>query len=494
MANLLRNTLVNSAAFLINVISSLALLPLTYRCLGAERAGLWVLMNTLGSYFLLLDLGLSPALIKYTAEASEVQDWRRVTEVYRASMLCYGLLGVLAIAGMFLAGQFLHWLASGVVIQAEDRSAFRVIGIQLGLSFPMGVFGALLKGKQRYDWASGALIISIVVRFLGAVGLLYIGQGLLALAVMALASQVLLWAITWIGVRREFPDLGWGLLPVDWATVRAIVSFGGAVTLVQVSQQLTYPTVRLAVSTTLGPAALISFEAAFQIYRLTLEVPSLLASAVLPHVAGLWAKREIGRIQALFYSGTRLSLVLYTALAIPIVVFADRLLEFWMGEGFGSNAPLVWVLVTHLAANFNHIFGYYVLLGMGHLRQVVIYYIMTGFLTLLSVWGLVRWSGLLGAVLAVALPYVLLEPWMIRQLLRLLEVRFRFYVTNVMAPVLGGILLALTTALFLYSRSDNRNGVHILWQLGLGVLITLGVMFAVALKPEDRLLLRQGLR
>ena len=75
---------------------------------------------------------------------------------------------------------------------ADARLVLMIVGFNLALKFPIGVFEGFVTGLQRYEIANAISISGSLLRAGGTVALLLGGHKLLALAAVGLLGDVLM--------------------------------------------------------------------------------------------------------------------------------------------------------------------------------------------------------------------------------------------------------------------------------------------------------------
>ena len=146
-------TMAAGVARVIGLSASLISVPLTFRYLGAESYGIWMVLISIITVMGFADLGIGNGLVNAISEAYGKDDQRLAKEyISSAFVMMLGIAALLAVAGA-AAYPFLPWMRlfnvkSGVVA-AEGARAFLVLYCWFIVNIPLGVVGRAQSGLQQ---------------------------------------------------------------------------------------------------------------------------------------------------------------------------------------------------------------------------------------------------------------------------------------------------------------------------------------------------------
>ena len=206
MRFLRRNALGVYAVYGATIVSGLVVTPITLHALGEDGFGIWAFIGSITLYLTVLDFGLGPSVVRFSAEArgrGAPEDTNRLASV---ALALYGAIGARhppARARARLAGAAPDRTPDDLV--GERRLATFLVVLSLVVRFPLGLFYNLLGGHQRFDVQNlGNFIATVVYAALVAV-LLPRGGGLVLLALLTLAVTLFRLTLPLFWLRREFP-------------------------------------------------------------------------------------------------------------------------------------------------------------------------------------------------------------------------------------------------------------------------------------------------
>src|SRR5438270_4576422 len=189
---ILKNVGSSWCALGVNVLVGIFLSPYILHRLGDEAFGLWVLIFSITGYYGLFDLGIRSSIVRYVAKYSATNNYEELNRLVNTAMASYGTVGMLALLVTF-SGAF--YVASIFKISpsflATARLLFLMVGTSVSLGFPLGVFGGILEGLQRFYLLNTTSLVSTICRAALIVIALGHGYGLLMIAFITVALPLL---------------------------------------------------------------------------------------------------------------------------------------------------------------------------------------------------------------------------------------------------------------------------------------------------------------
>jgi O-antigen/teichoic acid export membrane protein len=430
------------------------LFPFIVNRLGVAAAGVWILVSAITGYFSIIDLGIGPSLIKHVAQYRAEEDLEKLSQAVTTTFVIYLGLGALASAGMFVLGRFFIQffnIPANLVRDAQLVTYVTALGLLFG--FPLGVFGGVLRGLQRYDlsnWAGFIISIPNVVLTLYFLGK---GYGVVALTVINVATSGLGWIMNVYYAKEILPSMKIRFSSFRKSIVWDLSGLAVSLFVIQICMLIIYPTDKVIISTFLTIGLVVFYEASFKIYRIVEQFPMQLALAMTPAASELDTLKDYHTLRALFLRGTKYSIALFLAIAIPVLLLSGEILTYWMGPDFAAYSYLVVVFVSYLFLRYNDLFAYFLLVGMDRTRFLVGFYVLSAVTNVCLSLILVQRIGVLGVVLGTAIPYFVFEPFLLRYVLRVFGVPLGSYCRQVLwktylPAVICGVLSYLVIRLY----------------------------------------------
>jgi len=403
-----RNAVSNYARFFGNGVVSFLLTPLMVHALGAPGYGLWVAVFSLTGYFGLVDQGLRPSLVRYVSKERAAQDVEALSRTLTSALLLYSCAGLVVLAGTAVVsagfGQWFHLAAEQI---PAARATLLLAGLSLALGFPFGVFGAALSGLQRYDIANGLGIVVEVVRAIAFVFVLRAGGGIVGLAWVALATNLLGHGLTLLAVRRLIPEARFARRYVDAAHLRRIGSYSGYAFVGALASSLAFKTDALVITAFLGTALVTPFALAAGLVDNARTLVHSVTFVLTPTASELDTLGFKEKLHHMLVHGAKYSVLICWPVLFALIVFGDSLLITWVGPEYAYASRLLVILSVPTLIALPQSAAAAVLFGVSRHRGVVLLALANALLNLGLSLLWVRPLGLTGVALGTAVPLAL---------------------------------------------------------------------------------------
>lgn len=426
---IVRNTMANYIGQFWLMAVSFILFPFIVNHVGLVASGIWLLISSITGYFGLLDLGISSSLTKYVAEYNAKGDTKQLNEVINTTFFLFLGVGVIAAIGLLVFGELFLTSLFSIPMELIDEAKMIVyiVSISMLLRFPMGVFGGVLGGLQRYDINALIGIIISIPRIVLVVVFLSMGHGILVLVAIETFINVVGWILSACYTKRLLPSMSIKPLHFNKKMITTLLTFGGAIFIIQVCGIIILQTDQIIIGAFLTMGAITFYAVAFKIYLLVRRIPELMLLSIFPAASELDAKQYKNAIQALFIRGSKYMTATFLSFVIPIIILSKPILTVWMGHEFTSMYVVLWILLAGLFFNINHLVPVTILQGMGKIRVVMILHVVWAISNLALSIILVNKMGMVGIALGTTLPLIPLEFFYMKQSFKFINVRWKTY-------------------------------------------------------------------
>jgi len=478
----------NALVKVLQLAPAFVFMPFLIRGFGLANYGLFMLAGSLSVYLGLLDLGVSPTIVKRVAEYRARGEDDGLASLLSNSVVFYVVIGVLVSTLLLLLARFgvgvFRLAASG-----EDvaRNLFTVAAAVALFSWPLGIGHAVLSGLQRYDLSatvgSGMVIGNLVATAYvlatndGPVVLLA-GMGLVSI-VGAAVSTLLAW--------RELGDVRLSPNHVSAKAMGSILHFGGMLFLMQVAVLvIQQQTDRLVLATFVGAAAIGLYEAAAKLSGLVDQMMAMPISALVPASSQMDAQQRPEALRALFLRGTKYTLAFAAPIAVGLMTLARPVLGAWLGRQFVSQAFAAQVMLFQWLFYLNVAVAFPIFIGIGRVRFLARYTLTQAALNLCLSLVLVRPLGILGVVLGTTIADIVVFPFGVAYTLRELKVGVGEYLRRVVLPTYPFLVITVIVGLACVATgvTDTLLGVAV---AGLSSVFACWLaIFAFGFEPSER--------
>ena len=414
----LRNVVTNYLRFFLAGAIAFVLTPFMVRHLGDRDYGLWVTLFSLTGYFGLFDQGIRPSLVRYVSRDHAAGDRDGLARTISSAFALYSVVAVVTMAvAMVVAVNAASWIRLDASLYAIAPALVMVVGLSIALGFPLGVFGAVLSGLQRYDIANALGMIVGIVRALLFVVVLKMGGGLLALAWASLVMNVLGHAASWVYARRLLPGVGFGPQWVGREHLRRIASYGGYAFIGALATNIAFQTDALVITPILGAALVTPFALASGLVDNARTLVNSAAYVLAPTASELDTLGQGDKLRLMLVAGSRYSVLVSWPVLFGLILFGPNLLTTWVGAKYATAGILLTVLAVPTMVALPQATASSLLFGVSRHKGVVLLSILSAVLNLgLSLWwahspGLMAFlfgtalsPGLVGVAMGTAVP------------------------------------------------------------------------------------------
>jgi O-antigen/teichoic acid export membrane protein len=404
-----RNAVSNYVRFFGNGVVSFLLTPIMLRVLHDDGYGLWVTVFSLTGYFGLVDQGLRPSLVRFVSKERAAKDHDALSRTLSSALLLYSLAGIVVVAGtIVVANGFGSWVHLRPEQIPVARATILLAGTSLALGFPFGVFGAALSGLQRYDVANGLGMIVLVVRAVAFAVALSRGAGLVALAWIALATNLLGHVMSLIAVRRLIPEARFARRHLDRAHLRRIGAYSSYAFIGAVATSIAFKTDALVITAFLGTALVTPFAIAAGLVDNARTLVHSATWVLSPTASELDTLGERDKLRRMLVYATKYSVWICWPVLFALMVFGDCLLVTWVKREFPAAVRVLMILSIPTLVALPQSAAASMLFGVSRHRGVVLLALLNGLLNLgLSIlW--VHTLKLDGVALGTAVPLLLI--------------------------------------------------------------------------------------
>ena len=441
------NVLWNWSAVLVNIFSALILSPFIIRRLGDENYGLWALTVSLAEYYWIVDLGFRSATLKYAAHYRALGENDKINEVLNTALFYSACIGPALLLGNYFGAPYLSSLMH-VKHPLFPKLLMIVVGAWI-LGSLFNVFSSCLEGFQRFDLTNKIYLAGTAVRAFGTAALLWMGYGVLQMAIMVLVAQSLVHLLSFLAFRHVFRPLRFSRRFVKISTLKTMLSYGSHSVVASLAQRVLNQGAPLMIGVFLPPRFVGYYAAPSRLLDYVVDGIGRIGTVSNPNAAEMVAQNESGRLVQLGIITNRYSLALFLPVTIFLGVYGPPLLAVWISPQFGANCSSVMLALlagfTIALAGQNNSIS--ILYGMGRHQMYARALLMEAILTLAGIALVVRPFGILGVAWVVSgmmfLNRGLLTAWLLSH-----EVGINYF--RFLASVYQPLLLAAPVMALLY--------------------------------------------
>lgn len=466
----------------VNIVVGILLSPYILHHLGDDAFGLWVLIFSITGYYGLFDLGIRSSIVRYVATYSATRDHEELNRLLSTALVSYSGIGAVAIL-ITLAGSYYVDSIFRVSpdFQHNARLLFLIVGSAVALGFPVGVFGGVLEGLQRFYLLNFTSVSATLLRAFLIVLALHRGYGLLTVALVTVCMPVISGLVNAIVVFGILP-LRISLTHVHRDSLRRIATYSSSTFIIIVAVRLRFKTDAMIIGKFLSAAAITYFTIGSRLVDYADEVVSGLAQVFVPMSSKSDATGDLAGLRRIFVAGNRACALIIFPMAAILIILGKSVIEAWVGRRYiATSYPIMLVLLIPTTLMLAQSASGRVLFGMAKHKTLAIVTLLEGganvFLSIL----LVRRFGILGDAVGTAIPLACTTLFFLpRHLCHVLKLRLGLYLRE--AFFLPLMLCAPLVAVLLLMRHwfVAHNYLQLAIQLLIGsVVYGVGLLWAI---------------
>ena len=478
---ILKNVGSSWSALAVNVAVGIFLSPFILHRLGDTAYGIWILIFSITGYYGMFDLGIRSSIIRYVSKYSATDEKDKLARFVNTSLVTYTGIGIVCMSVTTALSAFVERLFHiPPDMQAQARQLLIMTGAAVSLGFPLGVFGGMLEGLQRFYILNWTNIGSTLLRAVLIVYFLNRGHGLLVVALITVGLPVLSSILRGIIVFRLCP-VPLGLRYVDRESFRHMATYGGTTFLVIVAGRLRFRTDELVLGGMMSAAAITYFSIGARIVDYAQEFVSSMAQIFVPMSSQSEATGDMDRVRKIYVAGNRVSAMLILPITAILILLGKHVIRIWVGAAYIPRSyPVLVVLILPFTLMLMHSASGRVLFGLGKHQSMAKVTLIEGVANLILSIALVPALGIVGDALGTAIPlactFLFFMPFHMR---KQIGVPVRTFARQAyLLPFL--LTLPLVGALWLANRFFRpRNLVELVGEIGAATLFYgIGVFWA----------------
>jgi len=387
----------------LGLLTSLISVPLTFRYLGPERYGIWMVLISIIAAMSFADLGIGNGLMNAISEAYGKDDRRLAKEhLTSALVLMLFIAVVLAVAGA-VGYPFLPWRrlfnVTSETVAAEGAKAFLVLYASFVVSIPLGVITRAQAGLQK---GYSSQIVSAVgnVLSLGAMLLAIMLHSSLAWLVFASVFTGIIATLFngWI-LFRDHPWLAPSWRAYRRSSANKIFKLGMLFFVLQCAVTIGYSSDNIVIAQVLGAAAVALYAVPQKLFGFVSSIVSMGVNPLWPAYGEAMARGDVAWVRRVFFASLWLVLAITVPVCTLLALAGPWILRVAMGKSLHVQTSLLVVLAVWGVVNAVSLAVAMLLNGTGMVRVLTITSVIASLSNLALSIFLTRRFGVIGVCL-----------------------------------------------------------------------------------------------
>ncbi|MBE6824269.1 MAG: hypothetical protein E7513_02865 [Ruminococcaceae bacterium] len=395
----------------ISMVAGLLYTPKMLEMLGQSQYGLYTLATSIIGYLSFLNLGLESALVKYTAKYVALGDKESEQKIGGGFLRIYFVLAAVALAcGAFLAYTLKPGMVFGFLttkLTADEILSLRVMvalmTVNLAVSFPLGVYGAVITAHEKFTFRKVVSIIREIAMPITVLVVLFFGYKAIALVVVHVIFNIAVLLSDYIYAKKALSyKVVYG--KIESSVVREIVDYSVFIFIGMIVDRISDATNSMVLGAVSGTAAVAVYGIAVQINHYYLNFSSSISSFFFPRIVGMSVKDSDNKeLSDLFIRVGRVQLFVISLICSGFIAFGQDFILLWAGEEYRMSYYIIVILMLPTLISRSQSLGTQILLAKNkHKFRAVFYLIITLIDIAISIPLAMKWEGV-GAAIGTAL-------------------------------------------------------------------------------------------
>jgi len=440
-------TIGSSVSKAVSLLASLVSVPLTYRYLGAERYGIWMVLISIIGAMSFADLGIGNGLVNAISEAYGRDDRKLAKEhVSSALALMSAIAVVFSLIGT-VAYPFLPWLrlfnVKSDVVASEGAQAFLVLYASFIVNIPLGVITRAQSGIQKgyiaqvvnsIGGVASLCFILLVIHFRGSLAWLVfasVGTGIIAMLFNG-----------WI-LFSEFPWLLPSFHAIRGNSAKKIFRLGLLFFVLQCAFTFAFTSDNIVIAQVLGAAAVATYSVPQKFFSFVAAIVNMAVGPFWPAYGEAIARGDVRWVRRVFWASLWFVLAVSLPLCTLLATAGPWILKVAVGKSFHAPTDLmivlsVWGVVSSVAVVMSVLLN-----GAGVLKQQAALAVVAAASNLALSIFLTKRLGVIGVCLASIVTQLAItfptHVYLIRRFFRRISSSGPVNATNVVVPQLESI-------------------------------------------------------
>lgn len=464
--------------------------PILVKNLGNYDYGLWEMLGAVIGYMGMLDLGIKPAISRFTARYKAQGEGQQQQLMFSSAFLFMLMVGALLATVFVVWG--LYFPNSLAPEDATDTQRYTllclVLAAQFLFIFPGFVADSTLEGLQKYHIKNSITLINSLVGSVLIYQLITPENGLVLLAAVNAVGMSFKYVIYFVLLRSSNNG---SLRPfgvkASFTQLRELLIFGGKSLIQGISTRIENATDSLVIGSILGPAMVPFYSIPANLVGQIRGFTWQLTHVFMPVFSELSAKNQQQQIVKVYLSASRLTVASVLLMSAGVTLLGADFIRLWMGDEYAKDAQiLIIILVAFTSLPMLNPFAGRYLSALNEHGIMAKWSPVSAALNLGLSIPLAYSYGIVGVALGSLIPIGIFVIIYMRRCCQLLGIPVITYIKGSIVPAVPALTVMVAATLWFKQYWPVVDYFSLLVLGVLGSVIYVLVFFVLGLAPEQR--------
>ena len=332
----------------LNMIVGIAYTPFLIRMLGQAEYGLYSIIQSVISYFTVMDMGFGNAIIIYTSRYINQKNKEKQDKLHGMFFLIYCIIGILAaILGVILCFNVEALFGQSMNVEeiAKAKVMMLILTFNLAITFPLSIFGNIIVAHEKFFISKIIKIGQILLQPLLIIPLLFMGYKSIAMIIVITIVNIIgLVLNTIICIKKLKVNLKFK--GFDLKLLREIFSYSFFIFLNEIINKVNWSLDRFIVGSIAGTVATAIYAVSGQLNTMYMNFSTAISNVTLSKITKMEDNKASNEeFTDIFIKTGRIQYILLALIITGFVLFGKAFINLWAGAGYESSYIIACILM-----------------------------------------------------------------------------------------------------------------------------------------------------
>lgn len=395
---------------LVKNIVSFTLMPLMILVFGKGNFGVYRIVISFTSYFMLLDMGLHNVIIRYISKYRFQKDVKSQNSFLGLIQLLYLVVSIVIFISGLILYRFIPTFFGESLSQNEIQLFFRlfiILTLNSMVLMIFNVYGGVIKAYEKFLFFKISQLVIIVVRALILFGLLKIKMSVVYVSIVDLVMNLIAGIVNVLYVRKRI-KLKPNFRNIKNENIGEIFSYSFFIFINMIALQLFWSSDNIILGILTNSSLVAIYSTGTIINSYFQSFAGAFSEFLLPSAMKMVEENRTKK--ELTEEMVRIGRYIFIILGLIVVVFAfvgDKFIILWLGESFELAYFIALIVMVPQLFTYAQYFGAGIMWAKSKHKQrsIVMFFvaILNCFITII----LVKKIGIIGAAIGTSFAYIL---------------------------------------------------------------------------------------
>ena len=354
----------------LSAVVNLVLVNLLTRYMGGSEYGLYNMLGSLLSTFVILDFGLPATVIRYYSKYKALDDKKGMENILALCSRIYIILtAVLLAVGFvmyFYLGNIFPNFTAGEL--QSSKIVYIILLINILISLPSQIFNAIITAYERFVFLKLSSIVQVVLQTIVVILLIRVSPYAVTLAmVYTIFNFLLIVARVYYCFVKLKVKIKMHYFDID--LLKSILSYSFFIFLNVIIDQIFWSSNPIIIGRVINPAAVAPYSRAKQIAYNYMTLSTAISGLFLPKVTEMVTNNEPRKkLSDLLTKTGRIQFLLLSCILSGFILFGRQFINIWVGSEYGEVYLITLLLIIPFTVDLIQTIGLIILQALNMFR------------------------------------------------------------------------------------------------------------------------------